>query len=192
MLQVPDADVSSVHDSNKGFVDIPVAYSHGHSQSNDVDIDPLSVGLAPEASSTTLESSVKLMPEDLGVNEAVMKLSAVKEQDFESSVAYQADSTQTLSVESGMLTSGNSGALVPEMNFVYLASPIPVDSFTPPDLVSATRPVGIGVEVEHVHWADQVTDIGCGFYPVIPLPFPLPICITEQVFILFLFFYRIQ
>ncbi|KAF7126997.1 hypothetical protein RHSIM_Rhsim11G0005000 [Rhododendron simsii] len=165
LLQVPDAVVSSVHDSNEGFVDIPVAYSHGHSQSNDVDIadiDPLSMGLMLEASSvpTTLESSVELTREDLGVNEAVMNLGAVKEQDFESSVTYQADSTQTLSVESAMLTSGNSGGLVSEMNSVYLASLIPVDSFTPPDLVVATKLVGIAVEAEHVHGTDQVTDVG--------------------------------
>ncbi|XP_058203627.1 trans-Golgi network-localized SYP41-interacting protein 1 isoform X3 [Rhododendron vialii] len=163
LLQVPDAVVSSVHDSNEGFVDIPVAYSHGHSQSNDVDIadiDPLSVGLMLEASSvpTTLESSVELMREDLGVNEAMMNLGAVKEQDLESSVTYQADSTQTLSVESAMLTSGNSGGLVSEMNSVYLASPITVDSFTPPDLVGVTKLVGIAVEAEHVHGADQGAD----------------------------------
>lgn len=165
LLQVLDGDVSSVHDSDEGIVDVSVSSSRGHSQSSDVDIaniDLMSATLMPEASSvpTTLESSVELVPEDFGVNDATMKLSVVKEQDFESSDTYQSDSTQNVSAESAMLTSGNSGGLVSEMSSAYLASPILVDSSTTPDLVGATEPVGIAVEAEPVRGADQVTDIG--------------------------------
>ncbi|GFZ08220.1 hypothetical protein Acr_20g0000280 [Actinidia rufa] len=160
LLHVPDAEVRPVNESDAVVVDSSsVTLSRDSSQSADMyiaTIDPLSVVVVPETGSvtTTLAGNVELQSEDSGVDEATMKLSVGKEQDFDSLVSYQVDSTHTVNTE------GDWGSVVSETNSVYLDTPIGIDSSTPPDLDGSSKPVAIAVEAECIHGADQVTDIG--------------------------------
>ncbi|XP_057468026.1 uncharacterized protein LOC130757283 isoform X2 [Actinidia eriantha] len=157
LLQVPDAEVRPVHESDAVVVDSSVTLSRDSSQSADMyiaTIDPLSVVVVPETGSvtTTLAGNVELQSEDSGVDEATMKLSVGKEQDFDSLISYQVDSTHTVNTE------GDWGSVVSETNSVYLDTPIGIDSSTPPDLDGSSKPVAIAVEAECIHGADQGAD----------------------------------
>ncbi|GFZ08213.1 hypothetical protein Acr_20g0000210 [Actinidia rufa] len=157
LLQVPDAEVRPVHESDAVVVDSSVTLLRDSSQSADMyiaTIDPLSVVVVPETGSvtTTLADNVELQSEDSGVDEATRKLSVGKEQDFDSLVSYQVDSTHTVNTE------GDLGSVVSETNSVYLDTPIGIDSSTPPDLDGSSKPVAIAVEAEYIHGADQGAD----------------------------------
>ncbi|KAL7187137.1 hypothetical protein ACSBR1_037244 [Camellia fascicularis] len=165
LLQDPDGEVSSLHDSDSGIVDSSITRPSENSQAIDnIDIatnDPLSVVVIPETGTdtTTLASCVELPHEDSGVYESTMKLSVGKEQDFDPLVPYKVESTHTVNAEGARLTStGNLESVVSEMNSVHLATPMPVDSSTQPDLVGTTKPVAIAVEAECIHGADQGAD----------------------------------
>ncbi|PSS20986.1 Centromere-associated protein like [Actinidia chinensis var. chinensis] len=163
LLPVPDAEVRPVYESDAAVVDSSVVLSRDSSQSANMDIatiDPLSAVVVPETGSvtTTLAGNVELQPEDLGVDEATMKLSVGKEQNFDSLVSYQVDSTHTVNSEDAGLASGDWGSVVSETNSVYLDTPIGIESSTPPDLGGSSKPVAFAVEADSIHGADQGAD----------------------------------
>ncbi|GFZ08225.1 hypothetical protein Acr_20g0000330 [Actinidia rufa] len=171
---VPDAEVRPVNESDAVVVDSSVTLLRDSSQSADMyiaTIDPLSVVVVPETGSvtTTLAGNVELQSEDSGVDEATMKLSVGKEQDFDSLVSYQVDSTHTVNTE------GDWGSVVSETNSVYLDTPsvsilplhliwmvlvnlLPLQLKQSVFMGQISKPVAIAVEAECIHGADQGAD----------------------------------
>ncbi|GFS44620.1 hypothetical protein Acr_00g0091270 [Actinidia rufa] len=161
LLQVPDAEVRPVYESDAAVVDSSVMLLRDSSQSADMDIatiDPLSGVVVPETGSVTTTLDVELQPEDSGVDGATMKLSVGKEQNFDSLVSFQVDSTHTVNSEDAGLASGDWGSVVSETNSVYLDTPIGIESSTPPDLGGSSKPVAFAVEADSIHGADQGAD----------------------------------